>query len=297
MFWGKISLLHINDYWITCAVLVETHLQTSIIARLGHDIHRERLCQKCDGVVSRGNYVHQFVTVGSLVIDIHQLAINKVRVGDGDRHRLAALGLPLGIAVLNGNIVGAKHLLALRHGALHRGGVHLRGGGHLAGDGEGELPSVGGGEAFGQRHGARHGVLLGGGVRITARRLVAVVLRRRRGSEPCEQHEQEAQCQGEMFPHLLVRAVVVFHQAVYNPISSCRICHDVIILILYFYYFLLSHFLTRRGSQPPVRKRPRFAPACIYFHQIRSCATHQNPPRKTLFHSRLQSILAHQADL
>ena len=255
------------------------------------------MCREGDGVVGRGDRGHKLVAVGALVVNIHQLAVGEVGVGEGDHHRLSLLRLPLGAAVLDGDVIRAKHLLALRHGALHGGGVHLRGGGHLAGDGEGELPSVGGGEALGQRHGARHGVLLGGGVRITARRLVAVVLRRHRGGEPCEQHEQEAQCQGEMFAHVLVRAGVVFHQAVYNPISSCRICHDVIILILYFYYFLLSHFLTRRGSQPPVRKRPRFAPACIYFHQIRSCATHQNPPRKTLFHSRLQSILAHQADL
>ena len=78
------------------------------------------------------------------MIHVHQLAIHEVRVGDGDHHRLAGLGLPLGIAVVDGNVVGPEHLLALRHRALHRHGVHLRRRGHLPGDGELHLPAVGG---------------------------------------------------------------------------------------------------------------------------------------------------------
>ena len=193
-------------------------------------------------MVDGGNHGHQLFAVGTFVIHVHQPAVHKVGVGDGDHHRLSLLRLPLGAAVLDGDVIRAKHLLALRHSALHGGGVHLRGGGHLAGDGEGELPSVGGGEALGQRHGARHGVLLGGGVRIAARRLVAVVLRRHHRGEPCEQHEQEAQRQGEMFPHLLARAVALFHQAVYNPISHCRILHDVKFLIYIFTIFFFLSF-------------------------------------------------------
>ena len=83
-------------------------------------------------MVGRGDRGHKLVAVGALVVDVQQLAVRKVGVGNGDHHRLALLRLPVGIAVVNGNVVGALHLLALRHGALHLGGTHRGLLGHLA---------------------------------------------------------------------------------------------------------------------------------------------------------------------
>ena len=95
-------------------------------------------------MVSRGDRGHELVAVGALVVDIHHLAVREVRVGDGDRHRLAGLGLPLGSAVVDGDVVGTEHLLPLRGRALHRDSVHLRLGWHLSGNRELHLTAVGG---------------------------------------------------------------------------------------------------------------------------------------------------------
>ena len=130
-----IRFLHIDNHWSIRTVLVKTDLQTSIFTRMvrfSHNIHREALCGEGDGVVGRGDRGHELVSVGALMIDVQQLAVRKVGVGNGDHHRLALQGLPLGIAIADGNVVGALHLLALGQGALHLGGLHLRLGGHLA---------------------------------------------------------------------------------------------------------------------------------------------------------------------
>ena len=129
--WVNIIRLHHNGSCFTTC-LHKRHRQTGITTALGHNIHGEASGGEGDGVVGRGDRGHELIAVGAFVIDVQRLTVRKVGVGNGDHHRLALLGLPVGIAILNGNVVGALHLFALRHGALHLGGLHLRLGRHLA---------------------------------------------------------------------------------------------------------------------------------------------------------------------
>ena len=200
--------------------LHKRHRETGIAAGLRHNIHRERLGGESDHTILDSHRGHKLVAVGTLVIDIHHLSVSEARVGNGDRHRLTSLGLPFGTAVVDGDVVGTEHLLAVRGGALHRHGVHLRLRGHLPGDGELHLAAVGG-EHLRTLH--RRGLVS----HAAGRRVVAVVLRPCGRLESRQHHQHKAECQGNVFSHGLVRAVVGFHQVLSAWICHCRICHDV----------------------------------------------------------------------
>ena len=79
--------------------------------------------------------------------DIKHLAVGEAGVCDGNRYRLSGLRLPLGIAVLDRDVVCALQLFALGGSALHGGCVHRCTCRHFAGDGDGKLPSVRGCDA------------------------------------------------------------------------------------------------------------------------------------------------------
>ena len=187
--------------------LVEVHLQAGTLTTFRHNIHRETLSREGDGVVGRGDRGHKLVAVGALVIDVQQLAVRKVGVGNGDHHRLVLLRLPVGIAVVNGNVVGALHLLALRQGALHLGGTHRGLLGHLA-------------------HHLELGLrdLLLDGARLVGLRRTAVLRHHRRHHVHCSEKEQKSKDRQQKSLHF--------------SLGRCT-CHTVYVL----YYYLIINML------------------------------------------------------
>ena len=139
----EIRFLHINRH-DTTARQVEVHLQTRIIAGLGHNIDGEGVCGKDDFTVLWSHRGHKLKAVGTLMPHVHQLAVREIRVGDGDHRRLSGLRLPFVPVLGDGDVIRAIELLAPCRGTSHGSGAHRYTRRHLAGDREGELPSVGG---------------------------------------------------------------------------------------------------------------------------------------------------------
>ena len=196
---------------------------------------------------------HKLQAVFPLVPYIQHLAVGKLFVGNRDHHVLAILGLPFAVALIDGDIVGGHRFHALGGIGVHRNSCHAGVIGHFTGHGKVHVRAVVGQDIVRGSHHARG--CDSGGCRLAARRVSCEgrqrSTRHKEERKPKERHKTRAP--GEMFAHVLVRAVVVFHQAVYNLISNCRICHDVIILILYFYYLLFSPSRVRGPFRPIVQ--------------------------------------------
>ena len=239
---GNISFLHIDNHRIVSTILMEANLQTSIFTCLRHNIDGERLCREGDGVVDGGHRGHELVAIGTFVIDIHHLAVREVRVGDGNRHRLTGLGLPLGSAVVDGDVVCSEHLFAVRGSALHRHSIHLRRCGHLPGDRKLHLAAIGGEHlrALHRRSMVSH---------AAGHRVVAVVLCPYGGLESYQQHKHKAERTCKMLSHLH-RPATWFHLGFRALIYRCRFSHNVLIFIFNFNYLSISHS-TRPDSSSP----------------------------------------------
>ena len=214
----------------------------------------------------------------ALVPDVEHLAIGKIWVGNGHHHVAVISGLPLAATVVDGDVVGGQSLLAVCVIALHRGGLHRGVGRHRARHRKAHTGTVVVPQALAGHHRRRGRVMACRRARGVPSRFVVRRLGCPRGwLESRQHHEHKAQCQGEMFTHGLVRAVVLFYQAVYNLISHCRICHDVIILIYYFYYYYFFHFFTFVRHVPTL---PHFRiPASVHTHFcaiLHHCATSYN---------------------
>ncbi len=194
----NISLLNINhNGCVVCnliAVLIKVQFQTSFLTSLRHNIHGEASGGEGDLAVLGGHRGHKLVAIGTLVIDVHVLTIGEIGVGNGDHHRLASGGLPSLGAILDGDVIGTLHLLALHGSTLHRRHSHLGGRGHLA------------------RHRHTRGRNLFGNGTTRGRTLILRHQRRKRNSGCQKQH------QSETFQHHLTQSVLVnffVHRCVY----------------------------------------------------------------------------------
>ena len=127
---SSIGSLHKDRYYRAIG-LVEVHFQAGACAAFSHDIDGERLGGEGDLAVLGGDGGHELVAVGALVIDVQILSIGEVSVGNGHHHRLAGGGLPSLGTILDGDVIGTLHLLALNGRALHLGHRDLGGLGHL----------------------------------------------------------------------------------------------------------------------------------------------------------------------
>ena len=123
---------------------MKIHRQQCIFPTLRYNKDRERECRESDGTVLHFHGGHELRTVGALVVDVEELPVTELVVGNGHHHVFAVGGLPLAVAVEDGNIVCAIHLLAFFGGAGHGRGAHGGACGHLAGNGNGEVPSISG---------------------------------------------------------------------------------------------------------------------------------------------------------
>ena len=101
---------------------VEGDFEACVVACLGDDIDREGGSGEGDFAVLGGHGGYVFDTVGALVVDVVELAVDEGGVGHGDDGRLVGLGLPLASVLDEVYVVGGAETLAVGGGAHDRGG-------------------------------------------------------------------------------------------------------------------------------------------------------------------------------
>ena len=167
-----VGRLHVIGDRIT-GDLHKVHLQAGVLVTSGHNIDGKRVCREGDGVVGRGDRGHKFVAVGTLVIDVHQLAVHERGIRDGHQRRLPFLRLPLGVTVCHGDVVGTDDRIASQIGALHGCCRHLGQGGEVSLDREVERASA----VCGMTLARHHSTCRGNMVRLVVHVRFALVLR------------------------------------------------------------------------------------------------------------------------
>ena len=128
---NRVQSFYINSH-DTAVNLMEVNLQTGTGTALRHDIHGERTCGEGDLAIYRSDGGHEIKAIGSFVIDIQLHAVIEISIRDGHHNRLVSLGLPNLVAILDSDVIGTLHLLALYGRALHLGHRDLGGLRHLA---------------------------------------------------------------------------------------------------------------------------------------------------------------------
>ena len=237
-----VGRLHVIGDRIT-GDLLKVHLQAGIFVTSGHDIDGKRVCREGDGVVGRGDRGHKFVAFGTLVIDVHQLAIYKRGVRDGHQRGLPFLRLPLGVTVRHGDVVRTDDRFSSQIGALHGRCRHRGQGGEVSLDREVErAPAV-----CGMTLARHHFPHLGSLVRLVVHERLALVLRHGKRVDTHQQHKHDAEEICERFSHRLWHTVNFFHLGIKALVHDCRFSHNV---YTFYLLFLISHFCASLKPYP-----------------------------------------------